>query len=68
MNVDRSTREAVVAEVESGARNMYGCAPCPRCGGGYRWPGQDGVQYCDDCQFRESYDDGLLVFLAAEEG
>lgn len=35
------------------AVNMYGCLPCPKCGGEYRWPDQKGTIWCDDCGFTE---------------
>lgn len=38
----------------SGPTNMYGCLPCPKCQGEYRWPDQSGVIHCDDCGFEES--------------
>jgi hypothetical protein len=43
----------------AGARNVYGCTPCPKCGGRYRYPlKEDGsfpVIACDDCGRRGAW-------------
>lgn len=35
--------------------NLYGCTPCPRCGGVHRcvFMRDRGRVYCDDCDYRE---------------
>lgn len=45
-----------VIDVTDPARNMYGCAPCPKCESVYRapfWVGTDAVIECDECGFKE---------------
>lgn len=33
--------------------NMYGCLPCPKCGGEFRVPYDKGTIECGDCGFIE---------------
>jgi DNA-directed RNA polymerase subunit RPC12/RpoP len=40
----------VIDEAKPG-NNMYGCAPCPKCGARFRWPDQQGILRCDDCGY-----------------
>jgi len=43
----------------SGERNMYGCTPCPKCGGVHRYPFTEKgrkVIACDDCGRRGPWD------------
>ena len=42
-----------IIDVTAPGANMYGCQPCPHCGGEYRVPYQDGRIECDDCGFKE---------------
>ena len=40
-------------------RNMYGCLPCPACGGRHRYPHKENghnVIACDDCGRRGEWD------------
>jgi hypothetical protein len=40
-------------DLEQPNANMYGCTPCPDCGGKFRVPYQDGRIECCDCDFTE---------------
>jgi hypothetical protein len=45
-----------IVDVGSPTANMYGCEPCPKCGGKFRAPykrGDDLSVECDDCDFKE---------------
>lgn len=47
-------RSAAAVDFESPNTNMYGCSPCPECGGEFRWcRASDKMVICDDCGHEE---------------